>query len=209
MTHEQRQDYLDAVFHYGRFVYGTELMIGSCMNKGFVEWWGDSGPGVFGQLVRLRDRLDALAAAMQSIPEFRSQRAVLFVEGWLEKAFLDKMRESHSYSFLDLVVEVYEGKGNRRPKRIEMLLDRYVRHGYKVFIQGDADGKGKTIFDGIVKKGAVTPGPYFRLRLRFRDGCSCGPYALCSPKHGRTRGCEHRAVSRSHHEIYWASLRST
>src|SRR5262249_17981306 len=116
------QDYLDAVFHYGQFVYSTELMIGSCINKGFVEWWDSHGPMVFGQLVSLRDRLDSLAAAMQRIPEFRSQRAVLFVEGWSEKAFLDKMRESHSYWFLPLVIEVYDGKGNRRPKRMGVTL---------------------------------------------------------------------------------------
>jgi hypothetical protein len=167
MTTEQRQDYLDAVFHYGQFVYSAELMIGSCIDKGFVEWWEDSGPRVFGQLVSLRDRLDSLAAAMQSIPEFRSQRAVLFVEGWSEKAFLDKMRESHSYWFLPLVIEVYDGKGNRRPKRIEMLLDRYVRHGYKVFIQGDADGKGNAIFDRIVEKDAVTPDRTFVFTYDF------------------------------------------
>jgi hypothetical protein len=77
----------------------------------------------------------------------------LLVEGWAEKAFLDKLRESHFSHFLDLLVECYDGKGNRRSKRIAMLLGRYVELGYTIYAQGDADGKPGEIFRALVEAG--------------------------------------------------------
>jgi hypothetical protein len=55
-----------------------------------------------------------------------------------------------------------------------MLLDRYVRHGYKVFIQGDADGKSNTIFDRIVEKDAVTPDRTFVFAYDFETAVPAG-----------------------------------
>jgi hypothetical protein len=157
LSREQRQDYLDAAFYFEQYLYNAELMIGSYMNRDFVDYWIDLGPRYYGHIVRLRDTLNSLAEKLHTIPDFRSERAVLFVEGWSEKAFLDKLRESRAHWFTDLLIDVYGGRGNRRPKRIQMLLERYVHQGYRIFIQGDVDGGNKDIFDRIVETGAVSP----------------------------------------------------
>jgi hypothetical protein len=39
---------------------------------------------------------------------------------------------------------------------IQMLLDRYTRLGYRIFLQGDADGNDQDIFRQIISKGAVS-----------------------------------------------------
>lgn len=153
----QRQDYLDAAFHYTQFVLDAEIDIGRYMNPSMVKYWMDLGPRFYGVIVGLRQHLDRIAENLKSIPDFYSQQPVLFVEGYSEEAFLSKLRESHSTWFLDLIVEVYGGRGNRKLKRIEMLLERYKRQGYKVYIQGDADGSGGDCFQHIVTKGLVTP----------------------------------------------------
>jgi len=155
MKRNQIQDYLDAVFYFYDFIYSAEQIIGMYIDKDMIEWWDVHIPAAFGHATRLRDKLNSLASSLRDIPEFRATKGILFVEGWSEKAFLDKLRESHSAWFLYLIIEVYDGKGNANPKRIQMLLDRYIAQGYKIYIQGDADGKNTEIFNKLVLRGSV------------------------------------------------------
>jgi hypothetical protein len=152
----KRQAYLDAAYHLTQLLFDAETMIGMYMSDDYMEE-SRYAPLYYGRgIVQLRDRLNSIAEYLCQIPQFESQRAILFVEGWSEKAFLDKLRESGAWWFISLLIEVYGGRGNRRPGRIEMLLENYVSLGYRIFIQGDADGHNHDIFQEIVRKGMVS-----------------------------------------------------
>jgi len=169
MTTAQVQAYLDGAFHLEQFLYDAEQTTGMFINDAILEFFGDYAPTLFGRATHLREHLDRAASEFRMLPDFKSAKGVLFVEGWAEKAFLDKLRESHSAWFLDLAVEVYEGRSNRRPNRIQMLLDRYVRRGYIIYIQGDADGKDTEIFRALCDKGAIKAEHSFVFRHDFES----------------------------------------
>lgn len=157
LGHEETQSYLDGAFFLTRFVLEAEQSVGTVVNSAFLNYWGDFAPGIFGHLTRIRDTLNSLSQSLRQIPAFKSERSILLVEGWAEKAFFEKMRESHSAWFLDLIVECYDGQGNRRSKRIAMLLEKYNELGYSIYAQGDADGKAGDIFKGLVDSGHIKP----------------------------------------------------
>ena len=149
------QEYLDGAFYFYKFIYDAEQYIGMCMEPGFREFFAENAPIIFGRMSHLRENLNSLGASWKKIPEFGSKHPVLFVEGYTEKEFLDEMRKSHWSWFLDLNVEVYGGKGNLRPKRIQMMLDKYSEQGYEIYAQGDADGENTDIFRGLINAGSV------------------------------------------------------
>jgi hypothetical protein len=163
----QRQAYLDGSFHLLRFILEAEQTIGNAICTDFLNWLGKYSPTHFGRITRLRDSLNSLGQSFRQIPELYSQRSLLLVEGWAEKAFLDKLRESHSTWFLDLLVECYDGKGNRKSKRIAMLLDKYLELGYTIYAQGDADGKPGEIFKGLVDSGQLQMPNTFTFPIDF------------------------------------------
>lgn len=155
LSSDERQAYLDGAFFLTRFVLQAEQSIGNVANLEFLDWYGDFAPGVFGFMTRIRDTLNSCSQNLSTIPAFKTERGVLFVEGWSEKAFLDALRESHLAWFLDLLVECYDGQGNRRSKRIAMLLEKYGDLGYTIYAQGDADGCNPAIFKGLVDAGTL------------------------------------------------------
>lgn len=181
LSPENVQNYLDGAFYLSQFVLHAERTVGSCVEKYMIEDYGEYAPAIFGHVTRLRDELNKIGALFRHIPEFRSVKGVLFVEGWTEKAFLEKLRESHSFSFLNLNLEVYAGKGNRRPKRIQMLLDNYKKQGYKIYIQGDADGQNSDIFNELVRKGSVTEECTFIFKYDFESALP--PYLFLKALH--------------------------
>lgn len=150
------QQYLDIAFHYGRFIFMAELWVGDRRSKQFFRAMGTVAPKVMGNLFFIRERLDSLATAMSKLQCFDSRDAVLFVEGWSEKTFLEKLGESGLVPFCYLTPQVYDGRGNCTQKRITMLLQKYVERGYKVFMQGDADGRDAEIFGPLINKGLVS-----------------------------------------------------
>jgi hypothetical protein len=167
---EQRQKLLDTAFHIGHFVYESELTVGRLMSESHLQWWGDWAPALFGSLPSLREHLNSAASAMATVEQLHSVRAVLFVEGRSEKALLDELRRSHETTYIYLVVEEYEGTGNRRPKRIESLLRHYQTQGYRVLIEGDADGRPQSIFQSLVKKGIIEEPATFVFRRDLESG---------------------------------------
>lgn len=155
---DQLQCYLDGAFHIEQFLYSAEQTTGMLISKEFLKWAGeDIVPSVFGQTVHLREHLTKAARELQKIPEFSSRKAMLFVEGYTEKEFLDKLKESRLSWFSDLRVQVYAGKANKKPNRIEMLLEQCIADGYTVYIQGDGDGGSSDIFNALIKKRLVRP----------------------------------------------------
>jgi hypothetical protein len=161
------QEYLDGAFYFCKFIYDAEQYIGMCMEAGFREFFAEDAPIIFGRMSHLRENLNSLSASWKKIPEFRSKHPVLFVEGYTEKEFLDEMRKSHWSWFLDLNVEVYGGKGNRRSKRIQMMLNKYNELGYEIYAQGDADGENTDIFRGLINAGSVKKENTFVFRHAF------------------------------------------
>ncbi len=151
----QIQKYLDGAFFLSRFIFEAEGTVGMCMDEDCVRYWDEMAPILFGRLTRLRGNLNDLATNWKEIPELRATQHVLLVEGESERAFLDELRKSHSSWFLDLNIDVYGGKGNRRPGRIQMLLKRYICQGYTVYVVGDADGANTDIFERLVDSGLV------------------------------------------------------
>ena len=169
LSQDNIENYLDGAFYLSQFVLHAEGAVGSCISKDIIEDYDEYAPAIFGHIARLRDELNKLGSVFKHIPEFRSIKGVLFLEGWTEKEFLEKLRESHSFWFLHLNLEVYDGKGNRRPKRIQMLLDNYKKLGYKIYIQGDADGQHSEIFKELVRKGSVTEECTFVFKYDFES----------------------------------------
>lgn len=163
----KRQDWLDGAFHFVQFVYSTELQIGNFLDRKCLDWWATYAPATFGQLVGLRKHLDGIAKHFRSFPQFRGEESVLFVEGRSEKAFLERLKASRLASLVYLQVEVYDGSGNKRPKRIQMLLDKYRDRGYQIFVQGDADGNNKDVLQALRRQCALLEEHTFVFRHNF------------------------------------------
>lgn len=166
---EKIQEYLDGAFFFCKFIFDAEQSIGMCMNEDFRKYFGEYAPMLFGRMTHLRESLNRLGSHWKGIPEFRAKHPVLFVEGYSEKEFLDELRKSHFSCFLDLNVDVYGGKGNRRLKRIQMLLAKYVEQGYVIYAQGDADGENTDIFRGLIKAGSISEDNIFVFKYDFES----------------------------------------
>jgi hypothetical protein len=169
-----RQSWLDGAYHLVMFVHKAELQIGNLIDTSVLEFWEDHAPVLFGHLTRLREHLDGVASEFSSLPAFRSTESVLFVEGWSEKAFIDRMRESRSIAFLYKHIEVYGGSGNRRPKRIQMLLEKYTQRGFEIYFQGDADGKEDDWIQALVDRCGIKKDHMFSFVYDFESAIPPG-----------------------------------
>ena len=152
---EGKQAYLDGAYYFTRFIREAEQQIGTVINKDYLEWYGIDSPIVFGFMIRIRDTLNSMSENFQKIPNLRSTRGVLLVEGLSEVAFINNLKKTRLAWFSNLIVECYEGSGNSNPKRITMLLEKYKKIGYSIYIQGDADGKSQQIFKRLVDLGTI------------------------------------------------------
>lgn len=163
-----KQLFLDAAYYLTAFVGHAEFGIGFCSDAETVDWWGEAAPILFSNLIKSRDPLNRAASAMRRFPFLGSLQHVLLVEGKSEETFLEALKRSHLAHLLRVAVENYEGKSNKRAKRIEMLLQKYEREGYKVFLQGDADGKDpRTVFAALTRRGLVTEQQVFVFSYDF------------------------------------------
>jgi len=167
MNSEQIQNYIDGAFYFSNFIYAAELSIANCINDDILEHFKETSPSIFGHVVALREKLNALAGALRTIPKFRVFKGILLVEGSSEKTFLEELRKAHFYWTLEPTVEVYGGKGGKRLKRIGMLVRKYKEQGYKIYIQGDADGKNSDIFQSLINKGYVEKDCTFAFKHDF------------------------------------------
>jgi len=147
---EQKQHYLDAAFYFCRFVHDNEIDIGKFANSYHVQDWAkgreDNATSLFSCVLRSRHVLDCLAENLRKIDAFPSIEGVVLVEGWSEYAFIHNLKESGLWHFDDLRIDVYEGKGNRKAKKLQLLSKKYMQTGFRLFLQGDADGQTADIF---------------------------------------------------------------
>jgi len=169
LSPDQLQGYLDGAYHLSRFLFDTEVRIGSAMDRDYIDYLEDTSPSFFGRFVHLREHLNGMAASLSTIPELHAERGILLVEGQSEKAFIERLKLSHLMWFLKLEVDTYKGSSRRRPSHLEMLAKRLADQGYRVYIQGDADGTGVDIFDALVQKGFVAPEDTFGFEHDFES----------------------------------------
>lgn len=167
---------LSAAYYLADFALTAETQVGILIDPDWLKWLGNYAPSFFGQVVHLREILNKAAQDLSHVPGIYDRKPILLVEGQSEKVFLEKLRESHLAWFTDLRIEVYGGNGNRHPKRIQMRLDKYVEDGYVCFMEGDADGKQKDVFDKLLKQGTVKKENVFQFAHDFET--SIPPYIL-------------------------------
>jgi hypothetical protein len=169
LSKEELQQYIDASFHLVEFVYKAELYIGSMIDSGYLKYLAEDQYRVamFGYVSQLREDLNKYAGALREIKAFRTKKTVILVEGASEKWFLERIRETGLASFIDLDVENYEGRGNRKPTFLRLLATRLKNQGYELFIQGDCDGQNDDIFQALVNKGIVKKEYTFQFRVDF------------------------------------------
>ncbi|MFS1422869.1 hypothetical protein [Shewanella sp. 10N.286.48.B5] len=146
---------LSATFHLSEYAIMSEQQIGWTIDDEWLKNLGTYGKTFLGNIVHLREKLTHAAQDLSYVPNLYNRKPILLVEGQSEKAFLDKLRESHNSWFTDLRTEVYGGNGNAHPRRIQMRLEKYVEDGYTCFMQGDKDGKEKGSFEKLIKQKVV------------------------------------------------------
>ena len=151
------QYFLDGAFYYIKFINEAEFHIGWSADPGFFKYYSNSIL-LLGQICNLREYLNKVSFYWNEIPDFHINRPILFVEGETEKAFLDEMKKSRLSQFLRLQIESYEGKGNKKLKRIDSLLQDKLKYGYKLYISGDADGAKNVNFQSLVNSGVTNKG---------------------------------------------------
>lgn len=166
---DQLQDYLDGAYYFAQFILDAEMGIAMCLSTPTPINWAAHEPVRFGRLSRLRGPLNSRCSSLKSIPAFKIQEKVLFVEGESEQAFLKEMRGTQFSFFFGLNIFNYKGRGNVKSKRIEMLLKKFISDGYKIYIQGDADGKEMGRFNSLISKGLVEKECIFAFERDFEN----------------------------------------
>jgi len=160
---------LSATYHLAEYVKMSEVQIGWAIDDEWLNDVGEYGKSFLSNLVHLRERLTQAAQDLAFLPNLYRKKPILLVEGQSEKAFLDKLRESHNSWFTDLRTEVYGGNGNAHPRRIQMRLEKYSEDGYVCFMQGDKDGKEKSSFEKLIKQGTVLEQNTFLFTFDFES----------------------------------------
>ena len=155
LSKDQLQGYLDGAYHLTMYVFESELYIGRAMDSRYLNAFKEWSPAFFGQLASLRKHLDSFSASTSIIPSFQTSKGIILVEGESEKAFIDTLKLSHATWFLNLNVEVYQGKSNRGHPKLRLLLQNYNSKGYRPYIQGDADGGAINIFDALIQNNSI------------------------------------------------------
>jgi hypothetical protein len=149
------QNFLNALFHICKYINLSEQYTGYFIDKEILRYFGNSAPFLVQGMVKLRTTLDQIGSYLDKIPEFKFKDSILLVEGESEATFIRELKKTHFIWFLDLNCDSYNGKDNKRLRRIEMLLQRFKGQGYTAYLQGDADGKSKEIFTNLITKDLV------------------------------------------------------
>lgn len=163
------QKYFDGLYHFYQFVFDSEMLIGGYLTEQSFKFMGQYAPASFSFIKNLRQHIDDYANIIQYIPELWINDSILFVEGQSEEAFLKRLKVTHYSDFLRLNTLSYAGRDNKRIKRIEMLLEDYRRRGYKIFIQGDADGNNQDIFRELEKRKLIAEKDKFVFEYDFES----------------------------------------
>jgi len=164
---KHKQKYLDGLYHFLQYIYKTEQNIGMFLDEDMLKHFENSVPSIFGNIHSLRSDLNNFVHFFKDIPEFKVKKGILLVEGWSEKMFLQRIFEggyiwSHRFD-----IEVYEGTSNKSPKKLQLLLSKLRNDGYKIYIQGDKDGKDIDMFQEHKKRNLLNEASIFQFKQDF------------------------------------------
>lgn len=151
---EQKQNFLDASFYFCEFINFAESSLGAYLDDDIVKFYGNK-PSFFTIVINLRNQLNQIAKHLSSIPEFNAIKGYLLVEGETEKEFVKTLKESRLILFKDVLVESYEGKSNKKPAKLLLLVKIFQQSGYEIYIQGDKDSTDNDIFSQLIEKKIV------------------------------------------------------
>ena len=143
LNEKDKQNYLNGLYYLQRYVYHAELRIGMLIDE---EMLHDTTPAIFAGMSSLRSNLNSCAEHFKYIKELHIPKGILLVEGWSEKIFIQRMFEGGLIWSSSFDIEVYEGRNNKSPKKLQLLIDKLRKDGYEIFIQGDQDGRGIDVF---------------------------------------------------------------
>lgn len=166
-TSEEKEALLGGAFHIAGYAAQATNDISMLANEHVISEWKEYAHIVVTITINLREKLNLAGQFLSKVPNIYRRKPIILVEGESEKAFLCKLKESHLAWFTNLRIEVYGGSGNTNPKRIEMRLDKYNEDGYVCYMQGDKDGKEKSNFDKLIRKGTVKPENIFEFKHDF------------------------------------------
>jgi hypothetical protein len=171
--YKEKQEFLDASFYFIDYINTTEALIGGYLNTEIVDFFGNYGPSLFGTIVTLRTKLDKVAYHLKSIPEFHTTKGYLLVEGKSEKTFVETLKGTIGW-FDEVLVESYDGRGNKSPSKLLILAKKLNQTGYDLYIQGDQDSKEGDIFQRLINRNIVKTGNTFSFVIDFESSIPDG-----------------------------------
>lgn len=167
---QKHQDYLDCVFYFCQYIFLSEIINGAFLDNEKLNHYGSYISHLFADILSIRDAINGFACCITKFPVLCNRQCLLLVEGKSEKLFIDNLKGKGKISNLFLFdVKSYNGKGNKLPKNIKMLIDDYISNGYTVFFQGDEDGSGDGSgfckFKYFVNSGFTSPKEVFQFKF--------------------------------------------
>jgi hypothetical protein len=167
LSKNDKQKYLDGLYYLQRYVYQAEQNIGMFLDEGILNYFDKFVPRVFGNTPSLRSDLNSFAEHFKDIKEFNIQKGILLVEGWSEKVFIQRMFEGGSIWSNSFDIEVYDGKNNKSPKKLQLLINKLRKDGYEIYIQGDQDGNQIDAFQEHKKRELLKDSHIFQFSHDF------------------------------------------
>jgi hypothetical protein len=168
------QNYLDGAYYYYKFIYGTEVSIGSFLNNYYLDSWGDSAAHAFGQIPYIREDLNQLIYHWKDIAELRVEKSIILVEGESEEMFIKTLDCTSLGWFPQMDIRNYGGKGNIGAKRMKSLIDEFQKIGYKIFVEGDADNNNRQNLNTLLNKNIIPRSNLFVFDLDFESSVPGG-----------------------------------
>jgi len=173
MNARDLQKFFDGLWSLKEFVWESETYIGTIADDYSVDWYkkaiGEDFGFLFTGIIKARSSLDEAAKNFSSIESIGFVQKILFVEGWSEKIFVEKIRSTRfiGESVQHYPIKVYDGKDNIRA-RIHELMKDLSKNGYEIYLQADLDGKkpGDSLCS-IVKKKYVKEENIFCFKYDF------------------------------------------
>lgn len=171
---QKQQQYIDSAFYFFKYIYLSEQLNGVFIDNDKLDYWGEYSTYFFKEMLSVRDILNEFGKNFKVFPEIYKGQSLLLVEGETELKFIENLRgDSNFSSTLYFIADSYKGKGNKLPKRIQMLIDDYIAKGYSIYFQGDEDGNGDGSgydkFKYYVENGSVPIQNIFQFKYDFES----------------------------------------
>jgi hypothetical protein len=167
-----KQEYLDSLYFFTKYVLKSEQLNSILVNNEQFKHYGWNAKAYSSMIIPIRDILNELSAKLKGIPGLHQKTSILLLEGESEIAFINSTRGSGNvFRFDHFILDCYHGGGNKKEKRIKMLLDKYKEIGYSIYFQADRDGKENTTgyesFFQYVKSGFLEKENIFQFKYDF------------------------------------------